>query len=60
MLKIKLELDIDDTNLLLEGLGQLPYIRVYKLVQYVQEQGRAQITASQLGPNGADRSVDDE
>jgi hypothetical protein len=54
MTKIKLELEIDETNLILEALGQLPFARVYTLIGRIQEQARAQLQS--VGPNGADRS----
>ena len=60
MTKLNLELDIDQTNLILEALGQLPFARVYTLIQLIQEQGREQIAARQIGPNGAERRLDDE
>lgn len=40
---IKLELEVDDTNLILEALGSLPFVRVYQLIGRIQEQARAQI-----------------
>lgn len=46
MNKIKLELDIDETNLILEALGQLPFARVYLLIGRIQEQARLQLQAA--------------
>lgn len=43
---LKLELSIDDVNLILESLGQLPFARVYGLIGRIQEQARAQLPAS--------------
>jgi hypothetical protein len=40
---IKIELNIDETNLILEALGQLPFARVYTLIGRIQEQARAQL-----------------
>lgn len=40
---IKLELSIDETNLILEALGQLPFARVYTLIGRIQEQAHAQL-----------------
>jgi hypothetical protein len=54
MNKIKLELDIDETNLILEALGQLPFARVYMLIGRIQEQARLQIQAAAAREN--DRS----
>lgn len=47
---IKLDLDIDETNLILEALGQLPFARVYTLIGRIQEQARGQLNPqSQAG-----------
>ncbi len=53
---IKLELDIDDINLILESLGALPFARVYGVIGRIQEQARAQLEPASAGANGADRS----
>lgn len=53
MNKIKLDLTVDETNLILEALGQLPFVRVYTLIGRLQEQARAQVDAA--GKSG-DRS----
>jgi hypothetical protein len=42
---IKLELNIDEVNLILEALGQLPFARVYKLIGHIQEQAHTQLQA---------------
>jgi hypothetical protein len=43
---IKLELEVEDTNLILEALGALPFVRVYQVISRIQEQARAQIQAN--------------
>lgn len=40
---IQLELSIEETNLILEALGALPFVRVYALIGRVQESARKQI-----------------
>ncbi len=45
MQNIKLELSLDDCNLVLEALGQQPYVRVYALIARLQEQARRQVAA---------------
>ncbi len=40
---ITLELTIDETNTILTGLGQQPYIKVADLVHKIQEQGASQL-----------------
>jgi hypothetical protein len=42
---IKIELGIDEINLILEALGQLPFARVYTLIARIQEQARAQLSS---------------
>ncbi len=43
---ITLELTIDETNAILAGLGQQPYIKVVDLVQKIQQQGASQLKAA--------------
>ena len=43
MQEIKLSLAIDDVNMILEGLGTLPFAKVYALVGKIQEQASEQI-----------------
>lgn len=47
MEKLSLELTIDEANLILEALGEMPFKRVYGLVGKIQQQASAQ-----LGSNG--------
>ena len=49
MKKIKFKVTIDDANLILEGLGHLPFARVYGLVAKIQQQAQQQL-------NGGDPS----
>lgn len=43
MRELKLTVTIDEANLILEGLGQMPFARVYGLVAKLQEQASGQI-----------------
>jgi hypothetical protein len=54
---IQLDLTIEDTNLILEALGALPFAQVYTLIGRVQECARKQIVDPDAGPRptGADR-----
>jgi hypothetical protein len=54
MQEITLKLTIEEANLILEGLGELPFKKVYALVNRIQQQASAQ-----LGSNGqvAEESV---
>lgn len=46
MEKINLRLTIEETNMVLEALGNLPFSRVYNLIGKIQEQAEQQIGAS--------------
>ena len=41
--ELKLSLTIDETNLILEGLGNLPFVRVHQLVAKIQQQASSQL-----------------
>ena len=43
MKTLQLGLALDDANLVLEALGQLPFARVYALIANIQEQAREQL-----------------
>lgn len=49
---IKLELEVDETNLILEALGSLPFVRVYQLISRIQEQARTQMQQGADGLTG--------
>ena len=57
MKTINLELSIDDTNLILEGLGQLPFIKVYQVIANIQEQARNQLNGHAIQPEVAQGSA---
>lgn len=46
MERIKIELTVDEANLILAALGQQPYLKVVDLIQKIQGQGAAQLNAS--------------
>ena len=50
MQEITLKLAIDDVNMILEGVGSLPFARVYALVGKIQEQAARQLDASRTAP----------
>ena len=54
MKNIQLELTIDETNLILEALGAMPFARVYTLIGRIQEGARKQLDehAPPPGPVG--------
>jgi len=52
MQDIQLRLTIDELNLILEGVGNLPFARVYSLVGKIQAQAAEQLQAAQAGGSG--------
>ena len=49
---IQLRLTIDELNLILEGVGNLPFARVYALVGKIQTQAGEQLQAAQASGGG--------
>lgn len=47
--EIELSLTVDDVNLILEGIGLLPFARVYALVAKVQQQASQQLGGKPAG-----------
>lgn len=49
---MSLQLSVDEANLLLEALGQMPFTRVYELIGKIQQQAQAQLAGApaQHGP----------
>ncbi|XTZ13719.1 hypothetical protein ACQSSU_19615 [Micromonospora echinospora] len=43
MTPITLSLTLDQTNTILEALGQMPYVRVYELIEAIGQQAGAQL-----------------
>ena len=56
MKDISLTLTIEETNLVLEALGNLPFTRVFALIGKIQEQARQQLSdeTPALGTNASD------
>ena len=57
MKTINLELSIDQTNLVLEALGALPFARVYALVGHIQTQAQDQLQAQREPPAQPETSM---
>lgn len=51
MSEIKLKLSVDEVNLVLEALGNMPYVRVYELVNKLKEQAYIQLNESPTDGN---------
>jgi hypothetical protein len=47
---IHLDLSIDEINLILEGLGELPFRRVFQVIGRIQGAARAQIQEEDIHP----------
>ena len=47
MKEINLRLTIEETNLVLEALGNLPFVKVYRLVSKIQEQATPQTNTNE-------------
>ncbi len=43
MKQIRLELNVDETNLILEALGNLPFIKVHELISKIHQQASPQV-----------------
>jgi hypothetical protein len=56
MQELSLTLTIEETNLVLEALGNLPFARVFALIGKIQEQARQQLSDNTPSPgtNAAD------
>lgn len=51
MSEIELKVTIDEANIILEGLGQMPFARVYGLVSKLQEQAALQLNKDEKTTN---------
>lgn len=49
MEKIKLELSIDEANVILEALGSMPFVKVYELIGKIQAQASEQLNTENSG-----------
>jgi len=47
--EIQLTLSVAEVNLILDALGNGPYIQVYKLINKIQRQGEAQLSPAKNG-----------
>lgn len=45
MQDLEFKLTLEETNLILEALGQMPFVRVHQLIAKLQQQARAQLPA---------------
>ena len=54
MKEINLQVSIDEANLILEALGNLPFVKVYALIGKIQEQAGQQLNAEK-SPGAGDQ-----
>lgn len=47
MSEITITLTIDETNLILESLGEIPFVRVHQLIGKIQQEAQIQLQAAQ-------------
>ena len=57
MKEMQLSVTIDEANLILEALGNLPFTKVYELIGKIQEQASEQLAAEngQANQNGVEQ-----
>ncbi len=46
MKEVNLQLSVEETNLILESLGNLPFVRVYGLINKIQAQAQHQLESN--------------
>jgi len=47
MKPIQLTLTLEETNIILEALGQMPFAKVYQVIEKIQQQANQQLQESQ-------------
>jgi hypothetical protein len=53
MQELNLKVTIDEANLILEALGQMPFAKVYEIVGKIQEQASQQLNGQEVRAIGA-------
>ncbi len=51
MQTIKLELTVEEVNQILEGLGEMPFNKVFQLIQKIQQQAAVQLNGQNEDEN---------
>jgi hypothetical protein len=54
--ELKLTLTLEDVNVILESLGHMPFMKVYRLIQKIHEQAQQQ-GASHQGQGGLESTI---
>ena len=55
---INLIVTVDQTNLILEALGQLPFVKVYELIGSLQAQAKSQLNDEPVEPSAVPSLVE--
>lgn len=50
--QIDLKLSVEEINTVLEALGQMPFVRVFSLIENLQQQASRQLSRANSEPNG--------
>ncbi len=56
--EIQLQFSPDEVNLILEGLGNLPFVKVYQLIGKIQEQASHQVNGDNGQAPAPDRATE--
>ncbi|HEY8459191.1 MAG TPA: hypothetical protein VIM99_02365 [Blastocatellia bacterium] len=60
MQTIKLNLTLEEVNLVLESLGHMPYVRVFQLISKLQQQAMPQLQENQAAFEHASQLINEE
>jgi hypothetical protein len=55
MQEIQITVTLEEANLLLEALGQLPFVRVYQLIAKIQQQAQTQFRDEPSNPKSGEK-----
>jgi hypothetical protein len=54
--QIELKLSVDEVNIILESVGQMPFIKVFSLIEKIQHQAEQQLNDKISTENGVKES----
>lgn len=60
MEQISINVTVEEANLILNALGELPYSQVYQLINKVQAQASAQLKAKEMREQQLSQSLDED
>ena len=53
MQNLNMTFSVDELNLILEGLGNMPFAKVHQLISNIQQQASSQLQAESANGNGS-------